>query len=298
MAPGTQPSGGAGTGSKDQWFPLGWMGFGNAGGCDMARLRIGAVSFLNTRPLVHGLQSGSEYTLSFDTPSNLAEKLRLGEIDVGLLPIVEHLRGVGDGFVPGIGIASNGPVRTVKLYSRVPFESVREVAVDNRSRTSVALLRILLAERFGVLPDFFSFRADLPGMLRDHDAALIIGDDAFREDGAPYIWDLGAAWHELTSVPFVYAVWVVREGVDRARVASLLHTALVSGRTHLEEIAQQAAQQQGQPVPVLLSYLRDTLHYSLDERDAQGIETFQRFCLRYNLIRSAAAARVGVAVHP
>jgi len=264
----------------------------------MARIRIGAVSFLNTRPLVHGLQSGPEYALSFDTPSNLAEKLRLGEIDVGLLPIVEHLRGVGDGFVPGIGIASNGPVRTVKLYSRVPLDSVREVAVDNRSRTSVALLRILLAERYNVLPDFFSFRADLDAMLRDHDAALVIGDDAFRDDGAPHVWDLGAAWNELAGVPFVYAVWVVRQGVDRDRVAALLHGALESGRAHLDEIAQQATAQYAQAEPVLLSYLRDTLHYTLDERDAQGIETFQRFCLRYNLIRSATPARVGVAVHP
>lgn len=264
----------------------------------MTRLRIGAVSFLNTRPLVHGLQSGSDYALSFDSPSNLAEKLRLGEIDVGLLPIVEHLRGIGDSFVPGIGIASNGPVRTVKLYSRVPFESVREVAVDNRSRTSVALLRILLAERYGVTPDFFSFRADLKAMLQDHDAALVIGDDAFRDDGAPHIWDLGAAWHELAGVPFVYAVWVMRDGVDRDRVGKLLHEALDSGRAHLEDIAQQAAAQHGQPAPVLLAYLRDTLHYALDERDVQGIETFQRFCLRYNLIRSVATVRAGVAVHP
>jgi chorismate dehydratase len=263
----------------------------------MARLRIGAVSFLNTRPLVHGLQVGhTDYALSFDTPSNLAEKLRLDEIDVGLLPIVEHLRGVGDSWVPGIGIASDGPVRTVKLYSRVPFESLRDVAVDGRSRTSVAMLRILLAEKFGVVPDFYSHRPDLPAMLRAHAAALLIGDTAFQDGGAPHVWDLGQAWKELTGLPFVYAVWTVREGVDRAKVADLLRVSLSSGLGHLDEIAAGAAGTQGLDAAAVLTYLRDSLHYVLGERDAQGLEAFHKLCLRYNLV--PAGSRTTVAAHP
>jgi chorismate dehydratase len=265
----------------------------------MARVRIGAVSFLNTRPLVHGLQSNADYTLSFDTPGNLAEKLRQGELEVGLIPIVEHLRGIGDDFVPGIGIASNGPVRTVKLYSRVPFAELRDVAVDGRSRTSVALLRILLAERHGVFPDFYSHRADRAAMLKTHEAALLIGDTAFPDDGAPHVLDLGQAWQELTGLPFVYAVWTLAEGVDRTRVGGWLRDALADGLSHLEEIAAQAAPAHpGQDARSLLVYLRDSLHYVLGDRDMQGVETFRTLCLRYNLIPDSAQPRAVVAAHP
>ena len=264
----------------------------------MSRVRIGAVSFLNTRPLVHGLQpSHPDYVLSFDTPSNLAEKLRQDELDVGLIPVVEHLRGVGETYVPGIGIASDGPVRTVKLYSRVPLESLRDVAVDGRSRTSVAMLRILLAERYDVYPDFYSHRPDLTEMLRTHEAALLIGDAAFTDQGAPTVWDLGAGWKELTGLPFVYAVWTVHEGVDPQRVDTWLRTSLDSGLAHLEEIAAQAAGQHGESAASILGYLRDNLHFRLGERDAEAIETFQKLCLRYNLIPANAPARVAVGAH-
>ncbi len=265
----------------------------------MSRVRIGAVSFLNTRPLAHGLQSGPDYVVSYDSPGNLAEKLRLGEIDVGLIPIVEHLRGVGDSYVPGIGIASDGPVRTVKLYSRVPFESLHDVAVDGRSRTSVALLRILLSERFGVTPDFYSHRADLPDMLRAHEAGLVIGDAAFPDTGAPHVWDLGQAWKELTGLPFVYAVWTMNEGVDRERVGRWLKDSLASGLSHLEDIAVQAVESvPGEEAPSLLRYLRDNLHFVLGDRDVQGIETFQKLCQRYNLIPASTTPRILAAAHP
>ena len=264
----------------------------------MSRVRIGAVSFLNTRPLVHGLQSCAEYALSFDTPGSLAEKLRLGELDAGLIPTVEHLRGTGESYVPGMGIASDGPVRTVKLYSRVPFESIRDVAVDGRSRTSVALLRILLSEKYGVTPDFYSHRVDLREMLKTHEAALLIGDAAFPDQGAPHIWDLGQGWKDLTGLPFVYAVWTVNEGVDRGALATLLRDSLAAGLSHLEDIAVQAVGSvPGEDAKSLLRYLRDNLHYVLGDRDLQGIETFRRLCQKYNLIPANAGSRTLLAAH-
>ncbi len=253
----------------------------------MTAVRIGAVSFLNTRPLVFGLQSNGDYTLSFDAPSALAEKLRLGEIDVGLIPIVEYLRGIGDRIVPGICIASDGPVRTVKLYSRVHPEKITQVAVDSGSRSSVALLRIVLAERFGVMPDFHTRHADLKGMLRAHEAALLIGDPAFTESGAPFVWDLGQAWKELTNLPFVYAVWAVRDGVDAERVTAWLTQAMCDGVAHLDDIARDEVGTAGQEMESIRSYLRDSLHYALGAREMRGIETFQKLCLRYTLLPSA-----------
>jgi chorismate dehydratase len=248
--------------------------------------------------LVHGLlPSTSDYILTFDTPGSWAEKLRLGEIDVGLIPIVEHLRGVGESFVPGIGIASDGPVRTVKLYSRVPLEQLQDVAVDGRSRTSVAMLRILLSERYNVTPDFYSHRPDLVAMLRSHEAALVIGDTAFQDGGAPYVWDLGQAWKELTGLPFVYAVWTVNEGVDRTRVGDWLRASLGSGLSHLDDIVADHSGAHGQDRASILSYLRDNLHFVLGERDLQGVEVFQKLCLRYNLIPASAGSRPLVAAH-
>lgn len=262
----------------------------------MSRIRIGAVSFLNTRPLVHGLTTASsDYQLSFDSPGNLAEKLRVGDLDVALIPTVEHLRGVGDSCLCGIGIAADGPVRTVKLYSRVPLGSLSDVAVDGRSRTSVALLRIVLAERYGVTPDFYSHRADLPEMLRTHEAGLLIGDLAFQEGGAPYVIDLGTEWKTLTGLPFVYALWVANEGVDRARVSGWLKESLEAGLAHLGDIATAMAGTAGQDAPAILSYWRDLLHFQLGDRDLHGIATFQRYCARYNLIPASVAARSVVA---
>lgn len=264
----------------------------------MSRVRIGAVSFLNTRPLVHGLQSCAEYALSFDTPGNLAERLRLGEIDAGLIPTVEHLRGTGESYVPGIGIASDGPVRTVKLYSRVPFDAIRDVAVDGRSRTSVALLRILLSEKHGVTPDFYSHRVDLREMLKTHEAALVIGDAAFPDQGAPHIWDLGQGWKELTGLPFVYAVWTVNEGVDRAWLATLLRDSLAAGLSHLEDIAVQAVGSvPGEDAKSLLHYLRENLHYVLGDRELQGIQTFQKLCQKYNLIPASVGPQTLAPAH-
>ncbi|MFQ5599719.1 MAG: menaquinone biosynthetic enzyme MqnA/MqnD family protein [Candidatus Krumholzibacteriia bacterium] len=260
----------------------------------MSAIRIGAVSFLNTRPLVYGLQGNSEYTLSFDTPGMLADKLRLGEVDVGLLPIVEYLRGVGDSIVPGICIASDGPVRTVKLYSRLHPEKLGSVAVDSGSRTSVALLRILLSERFGVTPDLHTYRADLREMLRAHEAALLIGDRAFTDSGAPFVWDLGEGWKELTNLPFVYATWTMREGVDRERVTGWLKAAMQEGLAGLDDIAREAAGVEGQDADSLRRYLRENLHYTLGARELRGIETFQKLCRRYNIIQTTRELKLAV----
>jgi chorismate dehydratase len=153
------------------------------------------------------------------------------------------------------------------------------------------MLRILLAERFGVTPDFYSHRPDLRSMLHVHQAALLIGDAAFQDTDALQVWDLGRAWKEQTGLPFVYAVWTLADGVDRGRVAEWLRASLASGLANLEEIAAEAAGQHGQDATSILSYLRDSLHYVLGERDAQGIETFHELCLRYNLVPTASGTR-------
>jgi chorismate dehydratase len=253
----------------------------------MRLVRIGAVSYLNTRPLVYGLKQHPGVALSFDLPSVLAEKLRAGDIDVGLVPIVEYLRGVGDAIIPGICIASDGDVRTVKLFSRVHPAQLGSVGVDTASRTSVALLRILLGERFGVTPDFHSLTADLRRMLQAHEGALLIGDAAFTDSGAPFVWDLGQGWKELTGQPFVYAAWVVRAGVDVEQVGAWLHASLAAGMQHIDDIVHEAPPIPGAVPAAVHEYLTRTLHFSLGARELRGIATFQKHCLRYNLVPAA-----------
>ena len=183
-------------------------------------IRIGAVSYLNAKPLYHRLCEFAPYVrLSMDVPSLLAEQLADGELDVALIPSVEYLRGAGLGYeiIPSFAIASRGSVRSVKLFSRVPWDQIGRLALDAGSRTSQVLARIWLDARHGVRPEQIE---ELPlgvsALESTADAVLVIGDRAMKVPGDPFheVVDLGEAWHALTGLPFVFALWVARAGVD------------------------------------------------------------------------------------
>ncbi len=182
----------------------------------MNRLRVCAVSFLNTCPLVWGLQYGPQqdiFDLSFEIPSVCAERLADGSADIGLVPVIEAKR-QGLDFAPGLGIACDGPVRSILLVSHVPAPEIRTIAVDSSSRTSVALTEIILRERFGVTPRMAAHPPDLTAMLESADAGLVIGDPAlrFHPDELPYhVYDLGQEWKWLTGLRFLR----VRTAADR-----------------------------------------------------------------------------------
>jgi chorismate dehydratase len=147
----------------------------------MTRVRLGAVGYLNARPHVFGLDRTSRFDLRFDVPSQCAALLHEGEIDVGLIPSIEYLRG-SYAIVPDVAIASSGPVSSVMLYATRPMAEVRSIALDTSSRTSVALTRILCAREFHIQPMFEPHGPDLESMLAHNDAALIIGDQALFTD--------------------------------------------------------------------------------------------------------------------
>lgn len=178
-------------------------------------IRLGAVDYLNARPLVYGLEERSDlFDLRFDPPSRCAVLLHEAAIDVGMIPAVEYCRGPQYRIVPGMAITSNRTVASVALFSKVPVERIRSIAADTSSRTSNALLRILCAERFGIEPAFTPMAPDADSMLAAHDAALIIGDPALYLDpaarGVQKI-DLGEAWNDMTGLPFV---WVLLRFLD------------------------------------------------------------------------------------
>ena len=185
--------------------------------CMAPRIRLGAVDYLNARPLVHGLGARADrYALQFDPPSRCAALLHEGSIDLGMIPSIEFLRGDPYHLVPGVSIASLGEVASVALFTSKPIADVRTIALDSSSRTSAALLRILCARAFDIRPSFDTLPPDFKTMLRKADAALVIGDPALfatTEAAGLEKIDLGDAWRGLTGLPFVWAFWAGRPGV-------------------------------------------------------------------------------------
>src|SRR5439155_25479107 len=162
--------------------------------------------------------------LILDVPSRLADRLAVGELDVALIPIIEYFRGGSYTVVPNISIASRGPVLSVTLFSRVPWASIRRVALDVGSRTSAALTQILLRKRYGVEAELLPLPPERDAETVDADAVLLIGDRAMRAclPGFEFAFDLGQEWHDWTGLPFVYAFWAVRPGADLGPVEEAL----------------------------------------------------------------------------
>lgn len=239
--------------------------------------RIGAVQYLNTKPLVHGLAVRG-FEVSYDLPSRLADRLAAGTLDVALIPSIELFRGDGYRIVSDACIGCRGPVMSVKLFFRTRPERVSRLAVDEGSRTSAALARILLAERYGVEPEVETLAIGAGLADSSADAVLLIGDRAIPPQRASFqlVWDLGDEWCRWTGLPFVFAVWAARQGVDTGRLEAVLQTARDSGRANLAAIAAAEASAHGLTVPQCLSYLRDNLHYDLGPRERTALARFYR----------------------
>jgi chorismate dehydratase len=252
----------------------------------MRPARLGAVSYLNTKPLVRGLESRLDlFDVRFDVPAICATLLHEGRVDVGLIPAIEYLRG-DYRIVPGIAIGSDGIVDSVAIFSTVPIEQVESLALDISSRTSVALTRILCAKHWGIAPAFAPAEPDVRRMLARADAALVIGDPALEIDpvriGAEKI-DLGEAWKALTGLPFVYAAWTGRERVLDEEQVNTLQAARARGEAELDAIARETAAEDVESADKVLRYLRDTLRYGLGDREVAGLERFHELAVEMGL---------------
>jgi chorismate dehydratase len=247
---------------------------------------VGAVQYLNTRPLVHGL-AASGVTLSYDLPSRLADRLAAGELDVALIPSIELFRGDQYRVVSDACIGCRGPVMSVKLFFRTAPERVQSLAVDEGSRTSATLARILLAERFGVEPRVEVLPIGAGVGQTSADAVLLIGDRALSmppgEASFQLIWDLGDEWCRWTQLPFVFAVWAARASLDARSIEPLLARARDSGRSNLAAIAAAEAAGHGLTVPQCLSYLRDNLHYELGSAEREALSLFYALAAKLSL---------------
>jgi chorismate dehydratase len=251
-----------------------------------ARIRVGAVSYLNARPLTLCLADLAPHAdVMVDLPSRLADDLAAGRLDVALVPSIEFFRNPGYVIVSDACVACDGPVRSIKLYGRVPVERVRTLALDEGSRTSAAMTRVLLKERFGLEPEL----EQLPiGASLEHaaaDAVMLIGDRAMLPVQGPFefVWDLGEQWSRWTGLPFVFAMWIARPNVDLDRMDQVLAAARDEGVRRWEDIARREAPLLGIPEEECRSYLRDNLRFRLGEREREGLETFGRLAARHQL---------------
>jgi chorismate dehydratase len=240
-----------------------------------APLRLGVVSYLNAEPLVYGLAGDPAFALERDLPSRVAARLQAGELDLGMIPAAAYADG-DYAIVPGVAIASRGPVRSVRLYHRGELAAVRRVALDTSSRTSVVLARVLLHEILGHEVEAVPRAPDLGAMLDAADAAVLIGDPAlYDESGAPFT-DLGEEWTRRTGLPFVYAFWAGPPGAATPGQVVRLQAALADGVAHLAGIAASYDGQGAGRAALNETYLRANIHYAFGAGEQAGVREFYR----------------------
>ena len=256
-------------------------------------IRIGAVSYLNTKPLIYELETlAAPAELVLEYPSRLAEDLSSGNLDVALIPIIEYFRAGSYTLVPDIAIASSGPVLSVTLFSRAPWTEIRRVALDEGSRTSAALTQILLRKRYGVKAEVCPLPLDRAAEESDADAVLLIGDRAMQSclPGFRFAFDLGLEWHDWTGLPFVYAAWAVRSGVDLGPVLDALYEAKRRGCANIGPIAANEAPPLGLDAGFCRRYLANIIRFDLGSRELAGLHHY------YMLASELGLAKRGVSV--
>jgi len=252
------------------------------------RVRIGAVNYLNTKPLIYDLETlAPDAELILEVPSRLADLLAAGRLDVALIPLIEYFRAGSYTVVPDIAIASRGPVLSVTLFSRVHWPQIRRVALDAGSRTSAALTQVLLRGRYGVRPEVVPLPLESRAEDVDADAVLLIGDRAMRAclPGFPHAFDLGQEWFDWTGLPFVYAVWAVRPGADLGGVEEALAEAKRRGLERVGLIAHREAPRRGLDAGLCRRYLATILHFDLGPRELAGLHHYYLLACELGLAR-------------
>lgn len=257
-----------------------------------APVRVGAVSYLNTFPLVEGL-AGPGLALSFAPPAALADRMAEGALDVALLPVAELARLPHLEIVPGLGIVTSGASRSVLLVSTKPVEDVSSVRLDPESRSSNALCRVLFAEVWGVRPEFRPGTPDLAECLADADAAVRIGDKALFEPAptGTFVTDLGRAWTDATGLPFVFAVWAARPGVVDRELYRRLHDARRRGKRSIEKIARDYRYRGRAYEREAREYLEEAIRYRLGNPEIDGMKRFFALAERAGVVREAPPLR-------
>lgn len=275
----------------------------------MPKTKISVVKYLNSIPLAWGLLEGpqsEQFEPVLHTPAECADQLQQGKVDIGLIPSIEFQRIAGTKIIPGPAVASRHRVKSVLLISVKPLYQVKTVAVDNTSRTSAALARIVFSEFYQIRPDFRPAPANLVDMLAQSDAAVLIGDTALQfmqEHELPNeikqkaflkygpepleVYDLAERWKVLTGLPFVFAFWAARPGFTDEKVAEALRASREYGLAHIPEIAKRYAEPLSLKEEFLREYLTGNVDYHMDEACVEGLRIFYEMAARVGAIKSA-----------
>ncbi len=268
----------------------------------MRRLRISAISYLNTAPLMwdfeHG-EAGSRFDISYTLPSACAHALAEGTADIGIIPAAAYSQIPGLLVLPEVAIASRRAVRSILLVSKMPIEKVRTVALDTSSMTSVALTKILFEKWLGGGRTFIAMAPEIEKMLAEHDAGLVIGDPALKIDRSRYVTlDLAEEWRRHTGKPFVFAFWAVRSAaLAEADPALDLAAVFRDSRDHglepssLNQIACEWAPRLGISEAEICGYLTENIHYQLDAGCLGGLQLFYRYAAEIGALPAASELR-------
>ncbi len=254
----------------------------------MSNPKVSVVQYLNTAPLVWGMLHGEQqgkYDLEFTTPAACADAVRQRRAAVGIVPSVEVQRLEHAQILTGISIASKGEVKSVLLLSKKPIEKVQSVALDNSSRTSAALVRVLFRKFYSHFVNLTPLAPKPEVMLKRADAALLIGDPALTFQGkVEHVYDLAAEWKKFTGLPFVFAVWAGYEDARLGHFRKEFEDSRDYGLTHLDEIAAEYAPKLQLPAETLKVYLSENINYSLDEENRQGLREFYKLAREAGII--------------
>jgi chorismate dehydratase len=264
----------------------------------MRRLRISAISYLNTAPLMWDFERGDadrDFDVSYTLPSACAHALETGAADIGIIPAAAYTQVPGLIVLPGIAIASRQPVRSILLVSKLPLEEIRTVALDTSSITSVALTKVLFEKWLGGGRTFTTMAPDIERMLALNDAGLVIGDPALQIDRARFrTLDLAEEWIRYTGKPFVFAFWAVRQDALRDASPDLdLAAVFRKSRDHglesssLDQIAREWAPRLRLTESDVRVYLTENIHYHLDAACLEGLQLFYRYAAEIGALPAA-----------
>jgi chorismate dehydratase len=262
----------------------------------MARLRVSAISYLNTAPLMWDFENPPqrdelkrEFDVSYTLPSICADMLRDGSADIGIIPVAAYAKIPDLVLVPDVAIAADGPVRSILLVSKKPLDEIQSVALDSSSRTSAMLVQVLFEHFYDLRPSFKEAAANLEIMLTQHDSALLIGDSALQVDCASYrTWDLSEEWRRLTGKPFVFAFWAIRQQSTSAEklryVAQVFQKSRDTGLRQIAALAESWSPKIGLSVETIRTYLTDNIHYYLGTEFIEGMKLFFRCAVKSGLL--------------
>jgi chorismate dehydratase len=272
----------------------------------VSKLRISIVEYLNTAPLVWGFTNGplaGKYDLSFTVPSQCAEALRRGDADVAIIPSIEYQRMEGMVALPDMAIAAKHEVRSLLVVSKRPIDRAKRIALDTSSRSTAAMVRILAKEHWGIQPEFIDAAPDPAEMLKNADAALVIGDPALRislkmeamagktpgggdccqgdPDDMPvpgfetiFVYDMTYQWREMTGKPAVLAIWVGKPDVCTPEIIVDFQASKKFGLARVAEIGEAASIKLDLPPKALERYLTDNINFDLDEENLAGLDLY------------------------